>query len=203
MNIRNISLAVAFAIVAQAGWFAPANAEQTVRVYKTDGSVQCEDRAPVSLADMQKELEGLGAEVIAAEKRALPVAIIQVCGAATGRVNSYVIPLADWKIISISVRGPSGFALWEFDEPSLDVFKEVFKSDGTVQCGVGGELTLADMRTELDAADVTVLSQRKDTDGLIRIQMCGAETGNVNVFVILAEDLKAARALGFAVFEQK
>lgn len=196
MNIRNISLAVAFAIVAQAGWFAPANAEQTVRVYKTDGSVQCEDRAPVSLADMQKELEGLGAEVIAAEKRALPVAIIQVCGAATGRVNSYVIPLADWKIISISVRGPSGFALWEFDEPTM----EVFKYDGTLQCGGGSERSLADMRKALDAAGVTVLKQRKDSDGMIRIQMCGASTGKINVFVISSEDLEAARALGFAVF---
>lgn len=195
MNIRKFSLA-ACVIVAQAGWFAAANAEPTVRVYKTDGSVQCEDRAPVSLEEMQIELEGLGGTVISAEKRVLPGAIIQLCGAATGKVNSYVIPLTGWKIITISIRGPSGFALWEFDEPTM----EVFKYDGTLQCGGGSERSLADMRKELDDASVTVLSQRKDSDGMIRIQTCGASTGKINVFVISSEDLESARTLGFKAF---
>ncbi len=76
----------------------------------------------------------------------------------------------------------------------------VFKHDGTLQCGLGKEVTLAQMAASLEAAGVKVLASRKADDGKLHIQLCGAPTGRVNVFDIATVSLAAAQELGFDVF---
>ena len=75
----------------------------------------------------------------------------------------------------------------------------VFKHDGTQQCGLGKEVTLANMAASLEAAGVTVLASRKADDGKQHIQLCGAPTGRINVFEIPSASRSAAQKLGFDV----
>ncbi|MDO5638484.1 MAG: hypothetical protein Q4G28_01275 [Neisseria sp.] len=66
---------------------------QTVQVYQSDGSRQCEG-AGVSPEEMQRELDGI--RVYAAEKSHLQgVAFPAVCGGATGSINVYTIDAAE------------------------------------------------------------------------------------------------------------
>ena len=74
---------------------------------------------------------------------------------------------------------------------------EVFKPDGTLQCGMGSEVSLEKMAAQLRAAGVEVLGSRKGSDGLMRAAVCGAETGAINLYRIPADDLEAAAAAGF------
>lgn len=76
----------------------------------------------------------------------------------------------------------------------------IFKHDGTLQCGLGKEVTLAQMAAALEAAGVTVLARRKANDGKLHIELCGSASGRINVFEIPAASLRAAQKLGFDVF---
>ena len=72
---------------------------------------------------------------------------------------------------------------------------KVFKYDGSKQCGQAAGQDVAAMEKQLKG--VTVISRDKANDGKMRIQMCGADTGQANVYEIRAADLKAAEKAGF------
>ena len=103
-----------------------------VWVIKDDGTLQCDERNKgIPLEEMQKELEALGATVLASEKRQDCRIISRVCGAPTGQVNAYEISAKDWAMILSGFVGPSGFRLWQCDTPEVDA------NDFTV---LGGEV---------------------------------------------------------------
>ena len=79
-------------------------------------------------------------------------------------------------------------------ESKLDHVK-VYKPDGSLQCGQGKAIPIADMQKDLK--DIKVFSSFNKNDGMMRIQVCGAPTGNSNVYEIDRKDLAAAVKLGF------
>ena len=90
-----------------------------VWVIKDDGTRQCDDRNKgVSVKEMQKELELLGATVLSGEKRQDCRLISRVCGAPTGQVNAYEISEQDWQKVADGFVGPQGFRLWTCDQQS-------------------------------------------------------------------------------------
>ena len=72
---------------------------------------------------------------------------------------------------------------------------KVFKADGSLQCGQGKAVSVAEMQKQLKG--ITVYSSMNKNDGMMRIQVCGAPTGNSNVYEIDRKDLDAALKLGF------
>lgn len=71
----------------------------------------------------------------------------------------------------------------------------VYKADGSLQCGQGKKISLDDMKKDLK--DIKVYSSENKSDGMMRIQVCGAPTGMANVYEIDQKDLAAALKLGF------
>jgi len=72
---------------------------------------------------------------------------------------------------------------------------KVYKPDGSLQCGMGQKIPLEVMEKELKGINVHSRSNRND--GLMRIQVCGAPTGNSNVYEIDRTDLEKALKKGF------
>lgn len=70
----------------------------------------------------------------------------------------------------------------------------IAKPDGSLQCENNG-ITLADMQQQL--VGISVYAAAKESDGLIRPAVCGADTGVFNVYDIAAADLQQALDLGF------
>lgn len=84
----------------------------------------------------------------------------------------------------------------------LKVYKKrvyIFKYDGTKQCQVQKGISLEKMKQEL--SPIEILSSQKKNDGFIRIQVCGSDTGNANVFEIYEDDLESALAKGFKLWK--
>lgn len=79
--------------------------------------------------------------------------------------------------------------------PSVSERVKIYKADGTLQCAQGSRIDIKDMQKELK--DIHVYKSFSDNDGMLRIQMCGAPTGNSHVFEIDRESLSKALALGF------
>ncbi len=73
---------------------------------------------------------------------------------------------------------------------------KVFKYDQSIQCESEG-IPLDEARLELARAGIDVICAQKGHDGLQRIAVCGADTGNLNVFVIQPNNLVDAEKLGF------
>lgn len=71
----------------------------------------------------------------------------------------------------------------------------VYKPDGSLQCGQGEKIDIGSMRNEL--GKIEVYSSASKHDGMMRIQVCGAPTGNSHVFEINKSDLEAAIKFGF------
>lgn len=71
----------------------------------------------------------------------------------------------------------------------------IYKADGTLQCGQGQKISTDAMKKELDG--IEVFSSDNKHDGMMRIQVCGAPTGNSNVYEIDQKDLEKALKLGF------
>lgn len=67
---------------------------QWVWVYKYDGSVQCEDGG-VPVAAMQRELDRAGVDVVCGRNTGDGKVYPAMCGAATGRINAYLIARSD------------------------------------------------------------------------------------------------------------
>ena len=75
----------------------------------------------------------------------------------------------------------------------------VFKYDGSKQCE-GGEVSLEKMAEELKP--IQVFAQKKEHDGLMRVQMCGTTTGMANVYEIPESQKKLAVEKGFKDWEE-
>jgi hypothetical protein len=87
------------------------------------------------------------------------------------------------------------------DKGALNMKKvKVAKADGTLQCSQGKLIPLVEMQKELK--NITVFSSLNQNDGMMRIQVCGAATGNHNVYEILESDLSKAQALGFQIWNK-
>ncbi len=64
-----------------------------VRIYKPDGSLQCNQGEAIPLPDMEKDLAGI--QVFSRGRRNDGVMRIQLCGSPTGMCNVYEIPRKD------------------------------------------------------------------------------------------------------------
>lgn len=73
---------------------------------------------------------------------------------------------------------------------------KVFKHDKSIQCESDG-IPVDDMRLELAKAGVDVICAQKEHDGMNRTAVCGAATGNINVFYIHNNNIPDAEKLGF------
>lgn len=80
---------------------------------------------------------------------------------------------------------------------------EVYKPDGTLLCDQGREITLAEMSRQLRRAGVGILTSRKGHDGRYRDIMCGASTGDINIFKISGKDLTRAEETGFRRYRSR
>lgn len=172
---------------------ATAVANETVTVYQLTGAIQCVDGTgipPEAAADL---LRGQGVTVISAERREVPQDAVESCGAPSGEANVMEIAAVDWSAFLAKNPDAGGYGLWVFDESTV----QVFKYDGTLQCGMGGEIPLEEMAKELETADIEVVASRKGTDGLVHISVCGSSTGTINVYVIDRGALPAAQRLGY------
>lgn len=72
---------------------------------------------------------------------------------------------------------------------------KVFKPDGSLQCGQGKAIPVAEMQKQLKG--ITVFSAVNKMDGLMHIQACGTPTGQSNVYEIDRADLEKAKKIGF------
>jgi hypothetical protein len=71
----------------------------------------------------------------------------------------------------------------------------VCKYDGSVQCEQGRARALEVDGKEL--AGIQIFQKEKKRDNLMRIQVCGAQTGQANCFLIRSIDLAQAEEKGF------
>ena len=73
----------------------------------------------------------------------------------------------------------------------------VFKSSGYVQCEPDTRVTADTMALELTNAGVDVLCSATTGDGMMHIALCGAASGEINVFLIRGANRENAERLGF------
>ena len=73
---------------------------------------------------------------------------------------------------------------------------KVFKYDGSVQCDTSA-IGLDEMAMELINVGIDVVCSQKGNDGSLRAAVCGAGTGNINIYTINTSNLPDAEALGF------
>lgn len=78
---------------------APAGAADTLRIYRLDGSRQCEEgKTGRSLARDAQALRRLGIPIRSMKKIYHPTMVnIMMCGATSTRANTYVIRTSDWR----------------------------------------------------------------------------------------------------------
>jgi hypothetical protein len=105
-------------------------------------------------------------------------------------------------ILSSLVLGASmGFALKKTEAVKVSVNRSetvwVGKPDGAQSCSPDSGISLAQGVKELENAHITVLESKKGSDGNVHIQMCGAPTGSLNLFLIPRESVRASQAIGF------
>lgn len=79
--------------------------------------------------------------------------------------------------------------------PSISERVKIYKPDGTLQCAQGKRISAEEMKNELK--DIKVYKFFSKNDGMLRVQMCGAPTGNSNIYEIDRENLKKTLSLGF------
>lgn len=73
---------------------------------------------------------------------------------------------------------------------------DVYKSLGRKQCEAGGE-TLDALQARLKRGGVIATAASCGTDGMMRIAMCGAGTGDIGIFTVRKADAARAAKLGF------
>ena len=78
----------------------------------------------------------------------------------------------------------------------------VYKYEGSIQCRPGGT-TMKDMEATLVGNGIKVRMSCKGHDGLLRPAVCGAPTGNINIYEIDAGQLQRAIDLGFFEFSEQ
>lgn len=79
--------------------------------------------------------------------------------------------------------------------PGLADTVQVFKPDGSLQCGMGRAVPLEEMAGELK--NLKIYKSEKRMDGRLRIMQCGTPTGMCNVYRIDRSSLEKAREYGF------
>lgn len=72
----------------------------------------------------------------------------------------------------------------------------IFKPDGSKQCQKNTGVGLKEMAKQLGS--IKVKSQAKKRDGKMRAAVCGADTGQINVYEIAEKDFPLAKNVGFA-----
>ncbi|PWU16688.1 MAG: hypothetical protein C5B49_10240 [Bdellovibrio sp.] len=75
---------------------------------------------------------------------------------------------------------------------------QVFKYDGSLQCGQGATVPVDVMQKELK--DLRVYTSFNKPDHKMHAQACGTITGKANVYEIDRGDLSKARGLGFQLW---
>jgi hypothetical protein len=80
---------------------------------------------------------------------------------------------------------------------------EVYKHDGTLQCDLGNEISLSQMARQLRRAGIRILTSRKGHDGRFREMLCGASTGDINIYQIRQADLTRAQETGFRIYRER
>lgn len=174
-------------------WAAVAGAENSVNIYQLTGAIRCiEDTgiAPEQAADL---LRGQGVKVISVVRRELPQHEPGSCGTPTGEANVMEVAAADWTAFLAKNPDAGGYGLWTFDDDRV----RIYMYDGTLQCGMGREISLEETVAELESAGIHVVTSHKGADGLNHISVCGASTGAINIHVIDRGSLPAARRLGY------
>lgn len=81
---------------------------KTVKVYKFDGSKQCENGTGVSAQEMSKELQSI--QIVSFANKHDGLMRIQMCGSPTGQCNVYEIPESD-----LPKAEQLGFKKWKND----------------------------------------------------------------------------------------
>ncbi len=124
------------------------------------------------------------------------LALVLVSGCVTGHCREHREE-AMKKAQAGQLEAPGASAPVSAPTPSLKPSDRVrvFKYDGSLQCNMGKAISVQEMQKEL--GKIAVHSAVNRPDGLMRIQMCGAPTGNANVYEIDRVSLEAAKKLGF------
>jgi hypothetical protein len=176
----------------------PAPEPDYVKVYQYDNSVQCGDDG-IGLYKMAQTLRNAGIEVACSQEGHDGLSRIAACGATTGNINVYKIPgevLADAETLGFqSINTLSEYNDQPCSEPLADLVK-VYRYGGSTQCYDDG-VALDAMEKDLTDAGINVYCAQEGHDGLRYISMCGASTGNINVYKIQGVDLVDAETLGF------
>lgn len=94
-------------------------------------------------------------------------------------------------------KNPPSESLSPISSETIDRVR-VYKYDGSLQCGMGKAVPLAEMQKELKS--IKVYSSANKPDGLMHIQQCGTPTGTANVYEIEKKDLESAKKLGFKLW---
>lgn len=84
------------------------NAQNRVKVFKYDGSLQCGQGKAVAVSEMQKELAGM--QIYSAENKPDNLMHIQACGTPTGKANVFEIDRT-----SLEAAKKKGFKEWTFE----------------------------------------------------------------------------------------
>ena len=87
------------------------------------------------------------------------------------------------------------------EEKVKSVRVNVYKDDGSLQCGMGQAITLDIMKKELDGLEV--FSMKNKPDGLMHLQACGRPTGQINVYEIRQVDVDQAIKKGFKLLPKE
>lgn len=168
-------------------------ADDTITVYQLDGSIHCQTTGIITLAQAETMLRKAGVKVVSSDSRSVPFEVSGQCGTPTGNANVLVVDAASWEKLVKKRSDAHGFGVWIFNRPVV----EVYKYDGSLQCGRGKEMGPETMAKELTRNGIEVKASRKGTDGAMHIAVCGASTGKLNVYTIATEALPKARELGF------
>jgi hypothetical protein len=110
-----------------------------------------------------------------------------------GKINLHMRLVLLAAVFGISATGCVDGYCRTSKTPVNNVF--VFKPDGSLQCGQGKAVAVEVMAQELET--VKVISSRKQNDGLLRTTVCGAPTGQINVYEVPYFQLAKALKFGF------
>ena len=81
-------------------------AGESIKVYKYDGSKQCQNEPGINLKEMEKELKSI--QIISSSKASDGLMHAMMCGSPTGTVNLFEIPKTD-----LNKALSAGFKQWE------------------------------------------------------------------------------------------